>query len=223
MFTASVQGTYRVSASLLVDSNPTQPTMFVHKNGSIQARRNHLDGDQVVDIDTLVQLDVGDTIDARFVHFTGSNRSNSTNPVYNSIVIERSHDFNSKSAVGFGHAKDGNAGLVEFYKTETVDVTGSGAFTTGELRLSRINNVVTVQVSANCTHASAAQAVSAVGLIPTDYRPDNSQNTARFDGSGHISFQVNTDGSFQQNYRDFAGSTFNRTAGGILSITYSVN
>ena len=122
---------------------------------------------------------------------------------------------------GNGIANDGKHGLLQYYNTEKVTVTGSGSFTSGELRLSRVNNVVTVQIAQVCGHASASAATSAAGLIPVDYRPDNSQGTARFDGSGHINFQVNADGSFTQNYRDFAGATQNRTSAGFLSITFS--
>lgn len=115
-------------------------------------------------------------------------------------------------------------GLVPRYQSTTVDVSGSGDFSSGTLYLERIGNTVTIASTTLISHGSDSNVLSDVGLIPSDYTPDLTRTNLYYaETGGYIArLRVTLDGRVQINYFDFSGSDVSRTSAGSPSITYPI-
>lgn len=101
-----------------------------------------------------------------------------------------------------------------FVRSQTINVTGSGNFTGGSIKVIRIGDVVTISSAGNAdlTHASAASAASAAGLLPTWARPGQfTTNVSDLNGSWLTRVEVSANGTLGFSYRDYAGAGSNQT------------
>lgn len=96
-------------------------------------------------------------------------------------------------------------------------------FTTGNLYISRIGNVVTITEDASPAHASNANPASSTGLIPVGFRPISEvEQQYAYESSGASMIVVKTDGTWTHEYYDTAGASTARgnSGGHIGSISY---
>lgn len=86
-------------------------------------------------------------------------------------------------------------------RVQEIDLTGSGNFTGGKVRLVKTGRSVTINAIATLTHASLSSASSAAGIIPEWARPTTGAWTVTyFDGSTRIFFQIAANGTLTTNY-----------------------
>jgi hypothetical protein len=118
--------------------------------------------------------------------------------------------------VAFGIARDGNAGLIESYRetTTTMALTGSGLSFTFNIRLQRVNNVVTLTFDQESGTGNNTQAyIEGAGVIASDYRPNGTvilpivvgQDTGGAGGIQTGRLQVESNGNVRM-YPEVAGS-----------------
>jgi hypothetical protein len=127
--------------------------------------------------------------------------------------------------VYFDDFKLGPAAQVQtvYRKSQTIDLTGSGDFTGGEIQVERVGNVVTISETATATFASATIPESAAGLIPDWALPATFKNNLYSLSSGLVTeVFVQTDGKLRFEFRDWAGSTSAQTSALQFGITYTV-
>jgi len=127
--------------------------------------------------------------------------------------------------VSFDDFKLGPAAQVQtvYRKSQTIDLTGSGDFTGGEIQVERVGNIVTISETVDATFASSAIPASAAGLLPEWARPNDTRNNVYglFSG-GTLETFVQSDGALRFEFRDWAGSTLSQTSAFTFAITYSV-
>jgi hypothetical protein len=107
-------------------------------------------------------------------------------------------------------------------RTATINLTGSGDFTGGQIKVSKVGNQVTVTAIGNPTHPSLTVAASAAGLIPVWARPIDSARSVFEQNSGAIHrVAVQTDGSIITSYQNSSFTATARTSvGGGLTVSY---
>lgn len=93
-----------------------------------------------------------------------------------------------------------------------------------EIRMSRIGNIVTITSDGILSHPSSSSVNSAVGVIPTIYRPDNARaNVYHIRSDSVLEVQIFNTGTFNVNYRDWSGAAFAATStASNVHITYDV-
>ena len=111
-----------------------------------------------------------------------------------------------------------------YQNSATLDLTGSGDFTGGEVEVVRVGDMVTVSVSDSITHASTNQASSASGFLPTWARPTQNK-TNLYNSSSRIDrMVVTTAGLLSFNYYDNTlGSANSTSASQLGTISYTVD
>jgi len=122
-------------------------------------------------------------------------------------------------------AVDGHPGILTYYNVTTVNLSGSGDFTSGTLKVERINDTVTITSLTTPTFPSDSEPASAINLIPTWARPSSTKtNVTVFSGARIWMLRVNTNGSIAYEVRTWAGALSNTTtdAGNVTAISYSV-
>lgn len=114
---------------------------------------------------------------------------------------------------------------LRIYRNEILNATGSGDFTGGLVRISRINNIVTVTCQSQITFASSSSPASAVGFIPDWARPPNSiWNVYAFNSERVFLVKSNLNGQLAFTFSNWAGGSASTTidGGGIWSVTYRI-
>lgn len=98
--------------------------------------------------------------------------------------------------------------------TQDLSATGSGDFTGGTVLCTRIGRVVTISSSGNLSHSNLSSPSTAVGFIPSTYRPSIGATTVYFiRQTTAIIAMVNIrfDGILNVQYLDFAGNPVSAT------------
>lgn len=98
-------------------------------------------------------------------------------------------------------------------KSEEIDLTGSGDFTGGSIRVTKdAVGQVNISVVDSPTHASASSVDSASGLLPVWARPEGTRrNVSQMGGSVVIQTTVESNGTLSFEYNDWTGSGANYT------------
>lgn len=110
--------------------------------------------------------------------------------------------------------------------SEIIDLTGSGNFTGGSIKVERVGNIVSIQAITALTFTSSAGPNSAVGILPEWARPDvDSYNLPVYSGSSYIlRVRVTPLGGIALFFNNFSGVAAPQTTDGVLSaITYPVS
>lgn len=109
---------------------------------------------------------------------------------------------------------------------ETLNITGSGAFTGGTLSVSRSGNQISVQAETPLTFAAQATPTSNVGFIPDWAIPDATRwNLYINNGANYVArSQVTSSGALSIDFSEWDGSddATNSTDDSYTSISYSV-
>lgn len=118
--------------------------------------------------------------------------------------------------------KQGNLSELVYQNEATINASGSGDFTAGSLKVSRIGNSVTLTVLVNITFPSASRGASASGFLPTWARPEAFRaNLYSFQsGTRQRYIEINPNGSLAFEFSD--GSSI-ADSGVTASITYTVS
>lgn len=96
----------------------------------------------------------------------------------------------------------------------TIDLTGSGQFTGGDIKVVRVGDIVTISALNIINNSSSSDATSAAGLIPVWARPVAQKRNIYEAGASEVyTMIVNPDGTFRIQYRDYSGTLVNRTSG----------
>jgi hypothetical protein len=105
-----------------------------------------------------------------------------------------------------------------------IDLTGSGGFISGTIKIVRVNNQVTISVESLPTHASLVTVSSAASLIPDWARPTNDKsNVYRASASEVFDMATTTTGILTMTYRNYSGVGSARTDSTIYgNLTYNV-
>lgn len=115
---------------------------------------------------------------------------------------------------------------VTVQRDEFIDLTGSGDFTGGSIRISKVGSVVTISEVIAITFSSNSSPESAASMLPSWAIPDEQKwNTTinSISGSYIASSIVTTDGKYILQFTDHNGDADSRTtSAGLSSITYSV-
>ena len=106
--------------------------------------------------------------------------------------------------------------LLPGQRSEVIDLTGSGSFTGGSMRVSQAGGVVAISAIVAPTHASSSYIVSAAGLIPEWATPSLSAFNAYYSAATRLTIQVDPDGTFTAIYSAAAVSS------GGFTISYTV-
>jgi len=129
--------------------------------------------------------------------------------------------------VYFDDFKFGPAAQVQtvYRKSQTIDLTGSGDFTGGEIQVERVGNIVTATVR-DSTFSASSSVSSAIGLLPEWARPsaslDTPTNVFFQDATRVYKIQFDNDGSVKGSFNDWAGSPSATTAINFATISYTV-
>lgn len=109
-----------------------------------------------------------------------------------------------------------------FYE-EILDATGSGSFTGGSVRVTRVNKNVTITLDSALTFAAASAPASAVNFLPSWAIPRSTKNNVySATGTGILETEILTDGRLTLEFRTWAGATTNLTSTNNLTISYNV-
>ena len=111
-----------------------------------------------------------------------------------------------------------------YRRSEVIDCTGSGDFTGGSIRVSRVGSLVDISIITSLTFSSASQPASAVGLLPAWARPEATRNNVgAFSATALRVFDARADGQVRFEFRNFSGSLTNATSSGTgPGISYTV-
>lgn len=96
-----------------------------------------------------------------------------------------------------------------------INLTGSGDFTSGRIKLRRIDDTVVINSNSVVGHASGSSASSAIGLIPSTFRPTSEVSNVYYfnDSTGLIArCTVNPAGTLQIIYGNYSGGSSTTTS-----------
>ena len=111
---------------------------------------------------------------------------------------------------------------VNLNREATFDLTGSGDFTAGSITVRRSGNLVNILSSGNFTHASLSS-VSSGTILPDWAVPAEISNVVFARNSSTIfRAQINTDGTFTVDFRNYSGSNITLSVWSALNISYQV-
>lgn len=100
-----------------------------------------------------------------------------------------------------------------YQRQEVIDLTGSGSFTGGSIRVSRTGNIVMVDGVTNPTFASASNVSSATGLIPVWARPpEGTLNITSMSGASVTYIYIQSNGTLSFQFRDWTGALVAQTS-----------
>lgn len=107
------------------------------------------------------------------------------------------------------------------YSETTISLAGIGVFTSGTLKLAKINNIVVLSVvsSSVVQHSNVTTASAPTGTIPSDYRPINDVFSASDNISRNATLAVRSDGRFDVFYYD-QGSVTSESNSRNFTISY---
>lgn len=131
----------------------------------------------------------------------------------------------SGAAVGFGIAREGQSGLISFYKEQDLDISNLGSFNISQpvLRIVRSGKIVTLTWPL-LAHTSISNAVSSATFIPADYRPAHEAcSTYRASSSLVRMSTISTGGQMNFEYFNWAGTPTADTSTGFGSMSWVVD
>lgn len=103
--------------------------------------------------------------------------------------------------------------VVEITSLESVTATGSGDYTAGVLRVTRVNSNINVTVTTNVTFSSNSNPLSATGLIPAFARPAATKSNIYSSSTVQVLLMaVRADGTLEFAFYNWAGTLDNRTS-----------
>jgi len=227
-FTAPSSGEYFISANVRVNDSGWAANeyvdLYIYKEGSVVAMatvRAQTSGSFELqpNVNSSIYLTAGETIDIRLASNGGATSFSTTNSNTLSIVKLPSPQDVANMIVGFNTATEDRPGLVSAYKYEEL-TANSGDFTNGEtLRIAKVGSVVTLTWPA-LAHAAKSVPISAAGLIPSIYLPNDIFYNLSYSAGGTVSrVSITTDGKIEFTHRDWAGVAVTPTssAGGSIS------
>lgn len=147
------------------------------------------------------------------------NNNTAANEAFSISCLKRSPDYvERKSIVGAW------LGEATYQNEATISLAGSGDFTGGSIKVSRVGNTVTISNLSNLTFASGSLPASAAGAIPSWARPPIRRWNVYYNGSDEIyALSVIDTGILTLRVVDYAGAAKNVTnQGADFSITYTV-
>jgi len=126
----------------------------------------------------------------------------------------------ARTGLGLGTA------AVKDYVEQNATITGSGNFTSGVVKFSKVGRMVTISSSGAMTHSSLSNANSASGFVPAAYRPAiNEFNVYYMQETPKLiaMVQIAADGTLNVQYLDFTGTAVNSsTTVAPINISYNV-
>jgi hypothetical protein len=107
-------------------------------------------------------------------------------------------------------------------RTATINLTGSGDFTGGQIKVSKVGNQVIVEAFESLTHASLVAASSATGVIPLWARPNSTNKTNTYtSGVNDIrTILITPSGQITSTYFNYSGTATTRTSSGTFTVPY---
>jgi hypothetical protein len=109
-------------------------------------------------------------------------------------------------------------------RTALIPANGSGGFTGGTVRVSKIGNQVTINTDTDLTHALSSSVSSASGFIPVWARPTSSKdNVFAMAGSVVQRVRIQSNGTLSVDSRDWAGAGINTISAAGLVISYTTS
>ena len=229
-YTVAVPGNYLVNASVRLTGGSyglgAVGRININVNGSLIRRTQD---EQVVahsralnmNVSTdLVGLNRGDVITISTFHEGGGSvLVNNTNSL--SFLDITKVD---KSAIGaFPMASAQGAGLINYYNETTLDLTGSGNFTGGTLKIIRVGNQVTINNISTLTFSSSSSPTSSSGFIPVWARPAINQSNLSSYGATIITQSfVASSGTLAGAIRNYSGTATSVTVLDVFNISYNV-
>ena len=106
--------------------------------------------------------------------------------------------------------------------SQDINLAGSGNFTGGSIRVSKVGKSVTISYISALTHASLSQPASAVGVIPEWARPEVDQsNTYTNSASAIRRVIISSTGQLTAEHRNYSG-TLDATTISAPTISYTV-
>ena len=134
------------------------------------------------------------------------------------------------SAQSFAGLKDFTQGVDvtavdgSFYRTQTLDVAGSGDYTVGSVICSRVGNQVVISSTSTLTHSSVNKASSASLFIPAAYRPATTNTYNVYIVSTEIArCAILNDGTMETQYYKWDGTAGTNRIDSFVPITISYN
>lgn len=113
---------------------------------------------------------------------------------------------------------------ITYQNQEVVDLTSSGAFTSGSILVSRTGNMVSISIISTLNFSSTSNAVSAVGILPSWAIPDSPYTNVARQGNVFVSqFTVYDDGSVGVSFIDWTGTNTATTSVDNGTISYPVS
>jgi len=119
-------------------------------------------------------------------------------------------------------ADSASAGLISFYKKEAISADND--FTGGTFKVERINDMVTITITANMTHSSASTAATSAGLVPSYAQPGETLEFVYFVNATTIrGVSISSGGALTTSYFNTdTGAASSRTSSGTFGISYSI-
>jgi hypothetical protein len=120
-------------------------------------------------------------------------------------------------------ASSEGAGLISFYNEATIDLTGSGDFTGGSLKISRMGSKVMISNISALTFPSESNPTSTAGLIPSWARPViNQSNLSSNAATIMVQSFIASNGTLAATIRNYSGAGVNVTSLDQFNISYNV-
>lgn len=150
---------------------------------------------------------------------------NATDSLNYRLLIHTTTTDTSARGIYYDRVQLGPAGFipVSFQREEIIDLTGSGGFTGGTIRVNRTGNIVTIGIQDTLTYASSTTVSSAAGALPSWALPDDIyRNPGNADGTAVYRISVDTSGIFTVNTLDWAGASVATTTAAEATISYPI-
>lgn len=154
---------------------------------------------------------------------------NSTDSLNYRLLLHVTTSDTTSTAIAIDNVQLGPVGFVPvvLQYEETIDVTGSGAFTGGTIKVSRIGNQVNIQTETDLTFAAQSTPTSADGILPEWARPNiNRWNLYINNGANYVArANVTPAGAFAVDFSNWDGSddATETTDSSFMSLSYSVD
>jgi hypothetical protein len=178
--------------------------------GGFSVLRDGIANDNRFALNTEEDLEKGDKLQLRMVTTTAGQPLGIETWTVSALNKDTGH---LATGAGTSEMADDKARfLVPEYREATLDMSGSGDYTSGRIKIIRIGDSITISGLETLDHSSTGNASSASGLIPSWAIPLESYRSL-YNKSADVAaiMFVNTDGTLQTIYRNSAGSAVSRT------------
>lgn len=107
---------------------------------------------------------------------------------------------------------------------ENISLASSGDFTTGDIKVSRVGRIVTIETIGTLSFTSDVNPVSGLGILPPWATPTDSRlNLPLMNASNVTYFAARSDGAVEAAFRNWAGTLQANTATASLYTTFTVS